>query len=34
MNESNKTVGEKDLAMAIGILGLIALAAIIIEIVT
>ena len=34
MNESNKSIGEKDLTVAIGILGLIALASIIIEIVT
>jgi hypothetical protein len=34
MNDSNKTVGERDLTMAIGILGLIALLAIIIEIIS
>jgi hypothetical protein len=34
MTDSNKSIGEKDLTFAIGILGVIALAAIIIEIVT
>lgn len=34
MNESGKSIGEKDLTMAIGVLGLIAVAAIIIEILT
>jgi hypothetical protein len=34
MNDSDKSVGERDLTVAIGILGLIALLAIILEIVT
>jgi hypothetical protein len=34
MNDSGRTVGERDLVMAIGVLGLIALLAIIIEIVS
>jgi hypothetical protein len=34
MNDSNKSVGEKDLTFAIGILGLCALVAIVLEIVT
>jgi hypothetical protein len=34
MNDSDRSVGERDLVMAIGVLGLIALLAIIIEIVS
>ncbi len=34
MNDSDKSVGERDLTMAIGVLGLIALLAIIIEIIS
>jgi hypothetical protein len=34
MNDSNKSVGERDLTMAIGVLGVIALLAIIIEIIS
>jgi hypothetical protein len=34
MNDSNKSVGERDLTMAIGVLGLIALLSIIVEIIS
>jgi hypothetical protein len=34
MNESNKSIGERDLVMAIGVLGLVALLAIILAIVS
>jgi hypothetical protein len=34
MNEANKSIGERDLAMAIGVLGLVALLAIIVEIIS
>jgi hypothetical protein len=34
MNDSNRSIGEKDLTMAIGVLGVIALLAIIIEIIS
>jgi hypothetical protein len=34
MNDSTKSVGEKDLTVAIGVLGLIALLAIILEIIS
>jgi hypothetical protein len=34
MNDSGKSIGERDLAMAIGVLGLIALLSIIIEIIS